>query len=67
MPAKKAAKKEAPPEPTVIERLLGLRDEIEGELDGRHSDLVTVGLNACSGAIGLLADNLDTERRLVRP
>lgn len=77
MPAKRTASK-APPkepkkretkkeEPTVIERLLGLRGEIENELDGRHSDLVTVGLNACSRAIGLLGDNIDTERRLVRP
>lgn len=69
--AKRATTKEVPkPEPkqeTLIDRLLALRDEVENELDGQHSDRVTVGLNSVSRAIGLLADNLQTERQLERP
>lgn len=69
MPSKSTTKKkeEEKPQVAVIDTLLGLRADVEAELDGRHSDRVTVGLNAVSRAIGLLGDNIQTEAQLERP
>lgn len=70
MPAKKeqvvSAPKAVSKEPELIPHLLSLEKPIQDELENQP-DRIKAGLTSVARGIQQLRDNLDTERRLVRP